>query len=88
MHTTISLSDGEWKIMKIIWEHSPCKITQIVAYLQEDTGWEKHTVITMLGRMEKKGTVYYETGSKAFLPECRAERLYNRRDQSFFGKGL
>ena len=50
----ISLSDGEWKIMNHLWDKAPQTIMELTAGLQEETGWDKHTVITMLGRMEKK----------------------------------
>ena len=66
----ISLSDGEWKIMNHLWDKAPQTIMELTAGLQEETGWDKHTVITMLGRMEKKGAVSYETQGrrKQFYP--------------------
>ena len=63
----ISLSDGEWKVMNRLWECSPRTITELVNALREETGWSKHTVITMLGRMEDKGAVRHQEGGKAKL---------------------
>lgn len=34
--STNDLSDGEWKLIIIIWENYLCAITQMVTYLQED----------------------------------------------------
>ena len=53
----INLSDGEWSIMNELWEAAPKTITQLTAALKQSTGWSKHTIITMLGRMESKGVV-------------------------------
>ena len=61
----INLSDGEWKLMNRLWEHSPMTITELTGALREETGWSKHTVITMLSRLEAKGAVYYEEGPRA-----------------------
>jgi len=61
----ISLSEGEWKIMNVLWNKQPRTITQLTADLKETTGWSKHTIITMLGRLEVKEAVKYEEGEKA-----------------------
>lgn len=61
----ITLSDGEWKIMNLLWEEQPQTIMELTGKLQEETGWDKHTVITMLNRMEKKGAVSYEKRERA-----------------------
>lgn len=49
----VSLSDGEWKIMNQLWEREST-ITELKNELGKETGWDKHIVITMLSRMEKK----------------------------------
>ena len=60
-----NISDAEWKIMNVLWEQSPCTITQLTKMLAESTGWTKHTIITLLKRLEEKDAVYYEEGGKA-----------------------
>ena len=55
----VSLSDGEWKIMNSLWESGESTITELTASLENETGWDKHIIITMLGRMEKKEAVAY-----------------------------
>lgn len=63
----VNLSDGEWRIMNLLWEKPSQTITQLTKELKEDTGWSKNTVITMLNRMEAKGAVYHEEGLRAKL---------------------
>ena len=43
----VHLSDGEWKIMQLLWQQAPRTIMQLTADLQQETDWTKHTVITM-----------------------------------------
>lgn len=59
----VSLSDGEWKLMYKLWEESSRTIAQLTAALQPETGWSKHTVITMLNRLEGKGAVSHDGGT-------------------------
>ena len=53
----IHLSDAEWEIMNCLWNKPNQKISEIVIALSEKKAWDKHTVITLLNRMEKKGAV-------------------------------
>ena len=39
MARQISLSDGEWKLMNLLWEKSPRTIAELVKALAGDTGW-------------------------------------------------
>lgn len=72
----VSLSDGEWKIMNCLWEREST-ITELKNMLQQETGWDKHIVITMLSRMEKKGAVTHRDGSRAkvFYPLVSREEV-------------
>lgn len=85
---TICLSDGEWKLMKTLWRNTPCTITQLVALLKEETNWSKHTVITMLSRLEKKGAISYEEGGKAklFFPIVKESEVTLEETKGFLDK--
>lgn len=61
----IILQQSEWYIMEKLWEESPRTIVQLYHALQEETGWSKSTVNTLLGRMMDKGIIKYEEGVKA-----------------------
>lgn len=63
----INLSDGEWKIMNLLWEDPPHTIMELTAGLKPETGWSKNTVIVMLNRMVKKGAVCFQQGERAKL---------------------
>ena len=61
----IHLSDGEWKLMNCLWDHTSMTITELTRALEEETGWSKHTIIKMLARLESKGMVDYQEGVRA-----------------------
>ena len=56
----LSLSNMEWKLMNRLWSAAPMTLMQLTRALAPDTGWTKHTVITMLTRLENKGAVRWE----------------------------
>ncbi len=61
----VHLSNSEWEIMNVLWDTPRMTISQIVAKLNEKKFWDKHVVITMLNRMEKKGAVSYQRNGRA-----------------------
>lgn len=82
----VSLSDGEWKIMNSLWESGESTITELTASLENETGWDKHIIITMLGRMEKKEAVAHRQGGRAkvFYPLVSRRRSPCRRRAVFW----
>lgn len=84
----IRLSDSEWMLMNALWDHSPRTITQLVEQLREDTGWSKHTVITMLSRLEAKGAVRHEEGERAkqFYPILDRAATQRQETRSFLSR--
>ena len=70
-----SLSDGEWKLMNLLWDESPLTIGGMVKALENDTAWTKATVNIMLGRLAEKGAVRIDSSSrvKRFYPVLQRE---------------
>ncbi|MGM9972870.1 MAG: BlaI/MecI/CopY family transcriptional regulator [Clostridiaceae bacterium] len=81
----IKLSDAEWRIMVRLWESSPKTITELTAELREETGWTKHTVISLLNRMEDKQAVSYKEGKRAklYYPKIQEEEAQLQEAESF-----
>lgn len=88
MEKQISLSDGEWKLMNRLWECSPMTIMELTAASREETGWGKHTVITMLSRLEAKGAVRCEQGERAkrYYPALERRDAARTETESFLDK--
>ncbi len=84
----INITDAEWKIMDMLWEQSPRTIMQLTKSLAESTGWTKHTVMTLLKRLEDKGAVYYEAGEKAkqYYPKISKDETAAEETKSFLQK--
>ena len=82
-----NLSDGEWKLMNRLWEDTPLTITQLTAAIQEEKGMGKHTVITMLSRLEDKGAVHHDGGTpKHYSASLQKEDAAQSETKSFLDK--
>ena len=75
------LSNGEWTLMNALWERQPATVAQLVHALAPETGWSKHTVMTMLSRLEQKGAVSCIQGERA--PCSRGTRPRRGRRTAF-----
>lgn len=85
MEEKIRLSPSEWKIMSELWADEPLTIMQLTARLKEQTGWGKHTIITLLKRMEEKKAVSYtqEGGAKKYCSLIKREDVAVSETKSF-----
>ena len=61
------LSDGEWRLMKVLWSSGSMTIAQLTGALKEVTGWSRHTVISMLSRLETKGVLSEQWSGQGLL---------------------
>lgn len=69
-----TLSDGEWKIMKLLWSSSPRTIGEIVTALEHETGWSRTTIFVMLKRLIAKNAVRMDDSGKLQQYYPRIER--------------
>jgi BlaI family penicillinase repressor len=89
----VSLSNMEWKLMNQLWNASPMTLMQLTRALEEETGWTKHTVITMLNRLEGKEAVRWEQVGRTrhYFPvvtreEARREETAGFLDRVYGGR--
>lgn len=66
MKHSISISESEWLVMKIIWNKPPKTLQSILAGLK-DTKWSPTTIQTYLARLIKKGVLLTERQGKGYL---------------------
>ena len=57
------LSEGEWKLMELLWEDSPINSTALVIRCRERLGWSKSTTYTVLRRLCHKGAAANEAAT-------------------------
>lgn len=82
------LTEAEWKIMTTLWEHNPRTMMDIVRALDEETGWSKHTVTTMLKRMMAKGTVAMDDSGpvRTYSPAVEKDKVAAEQTQTLLSR--
>ena len=90
MEEKAMLSQGEWRIMNLLWEKKNRTIMEMVEDFAGVTDWDKHTLIVMLKRMEAKGVVAYENNRthKALLSSRKTGGFCAAGNKKFFGQSI
>ena len=78
----LRLSDGEWKLMKTLWQRQPRTLAELVAALDAETGWSRATIFMMLKRLIAKGAVTMDDSGNT-APRSRIQMLNPRKRKHF-----
>lgn len=84
----ITLSDSEWKIMKLLWEKAPYTLGELAKVLEGETGWTRPTVFVMLKRLIAKGAVRVDEEAKVheYYPTIRRRDVAPAETESFLNR--
>ncbi|HPF88089.1 MAG TPA: BlaI/MecI/CopY family transcriptional regulator [Candidatus Limiplasma sp.] len=84
----LQLTDAEWKIIEVLWDEHPRSMPEITKILEPSTGWTRHTVITLLKRMESKGTITVDTSGsiKMYSPKITREQATAEQTRKFLSR--
>ena len=53
----VALSELQIAVMRVLWQHGECSVTDVAATLADERGLKYTTVATLLTRLEKRGVV-------------------------------
>jgi len=84
----IILSDGEWKIMKLLWKKSPRSLREITVALEAETGWTRQTIHVMLKRLIAKGALRVDESSRihGYYPTITRRDVASDETESFLNR--
>jgi BlaI family transcriptional regulator, penicillinase repressor len=85
---TPDISDAEWHVMKVVWDHGPLTSGEVVRRLADEKDWKPRTVKTLLARLVQKGAVAARDADGRFLYAARVDRdaLARRETKSFLAR--
>ena len=72
-------SDGEWKVMNVVWDNPPASVRDVFEALEGETRWAYSTVKTMLSRLDEKGALSSRKRANTRLFEPLVSRGEARR---------
>ena len=53
------ISNSEWKVLNTLW-NEPKTLMDITSELYPKTGWTRHTIISLLKRLQEKSCIEFE----------------------------
>lgn len=79
------ISEAEFEVMRVIWEHAPISTNEVTDRLTKTTQWSPKTIQTMLKRLVTKGAISYEKESRVFIysPLVQEDEYINQESKSF-----
>ena len=79
------ISEEEFQVMKIVWEHAPVSTNQVTEYLVRTTKWSPKTIQTMLKRLVQKKALTYDKEGRVFIytPLFGHEDYVNQESRHF-----
>lgn len=67
MKSSVSISEAEWEIMKIVWASAPVAAAEVVEQMSRRKGWAPRTTRTLLERLTSKGALKAEPDGRRYL---------------------
>jgi len=83
------ISESEWAVMEVLWDHSPRTASEIAKSLRKKTSWAENTVRTLLTRLVEKRAleVQDQAGSaKLYSPAVKREACVRAESESFLDR--
>lgn len=78
------LSEGEYRLMDIIWEKEPIAAMDLAGICLDRFDWKKSTVYTMLKRLGDKGVLLFE--NKTVCSLIKKEQVDRSESQALLDK--
>ena len=83
-----AISDAEWDVMKVVWDHGPMSSGDVVRRLADEKHWKPRTIKTLLARLVRKGAVAAADADGKFLYTAKVarEELARREARGFLAR--
>jgi len=83
-----AISDAEWDVMKVVWDHGPLASGDVVRRLADEKHWKPRTIKTLLARLVRKGAVEAAESDGKFLYSAKVarEELAGREAKGFLAR--
>lgn len=81
----VKISEAEWEVMEVLWNHAPRTASEVVSELSQTKAWATNTIRTLLQRLVDKGVLRSSKGSGPILfePLLAREECVRQQTKSF-----
>lgn len=82
---TTKITDGEMKLMEIVWERGEIRSGELAGLAFERLGWKKSTVYTLLKKLSNKGVI--SSIQSVITPNVSREEALSERSGEVLSSG-
>ncbi|MDP4099042.1 BlaI/MecI/CopY family transcriptional regulator [Paenibacillus sp. P96] len=82
------ISEAEFEVMKVIWNHAPISTNEVIEKLVKTSTWSPKTIQTLLLRLVKKKALTYKKESRVFVytPLIQEDEYIEHESKSFLNR--
>jgi len=82
------ISNAEWEVMKIIWNHPKITSIDIIQELKDKSQWKPTTVKSLINRLLNKNAIGFNKSGNEYLyfPLISEDECIKSESQSFINK--
>lgn len=81
----MKISDGELKLMELIWDNAPIRSGELVTMAFDSLGWKKSTVYTVVKKLSGRGIIKSENA--VITPLCTRDEVMSEKSENLITKG-
>ncbi|RII32980.1 BlaI/MecI/CopY family transcriptional regulator [Clostridium chromiireducens] len=67
MHDFPKISNAEWEVMKVIWNHPEINSVNIIHELQDKVEWKPPTIKSLINRLLNKNIIGFKKSGNEYL---------------------
>lgn len=84
----MKISDSEWRVMHVLWEHGSAGAAEVIEAVLPETGWSHRTVRTLLNRLVDKGVLEARRDGERniYRPKVAQSQCMREESRSFLNK--
>ncbi|MGN1303653.1 MAG: BlaI/MecI/CopY family transcriptional regulator [Oscillospiraceae bacterium] len=82
----MKISDGELKLMELIWDNAPIRSGELVTMAFDNLGWKKSTVYTVVKKLSERSIIKSENA--VITPLCTRDEVMSEKSENLIAKGF
>ena len=86
MEQEANLTNADWRLMDIVWDHEPVESPELCCIAEEKLGWKRTTTYTVLKRLCEKG--YLANDASVVTTRIAREEAGKREGNQLVNRGF
>ena len=86
MEQEANLTNADWRLMDIVWDHEPIESPELCRVAEEKLGWKRTTTYTVIKRLNEKG--YLENENSVVTSKIAREEAGKREGDQLVSRGF